>query len=150
MRALSAAIGLLALAPLAPALGGVMVTGAGQGDYLSGDGATACPAVPFTAQVLYLPDGRGMMDDVFLGTGACLGLVGTTAILAGVAVNTTQAMPVQVRFFCVGTEAAGMHCEAMQGGTLLVADVGPYAGPGSLVALSTRGAFRFDGAFVAV
>lgn len=150
MRVLLGLLAALAMAATAPALGGLLVTGAGFGTYASNDGATVCADAPFTAQALYTPDGRGSLTSAFAGVTTCTGTLGATLIAGGVALNGTQAPPVQLVFFCTGSEAAGMHCEVLQGDTLITADVGPYAGPGSLVALGTRGAYRFDGAFTAV
>jgi hypothetical protein len=136
---------LLAVLP-GQAVGGVATHGAGFGTYRTNDGSVVCPGAPFVVEVAYLPDGRGSMHSEF----DCGTTVGTTAILGGARVDTTRTPPVELVFFCAGAEATGMRCEAQAGPTLITADVGPYAGPGSTVTLSTRGGFMFDGSFTAV
>lgn len=147
MRALLPLALLAALASPSLAAGGLVVGGAGLGTFATSDGAAVCPGSPFAAQVAYLPDGHGALVTEFVGS--CLGRAGGTAIAGQVAVNGTASPPVRITYYCVGTEAAGLACEGTVGGTTITAQVGPYAGPGGMVTLSTRGSYRFDGAFLA-
>jgi hypothetical protein len=150
VKALLLAVAAAALAGPAAGAGGLALHGAGLGTYASNDGSQVCADSPFVVEVLYLPDGRGAMHSEFAGGGACLGLVGLTAVLGGARVDTLQSPPVELVFFCTGSEAAGLHCEGEAQGVPLTADVGPYGGPLGAMTLSTRGAFMFDGVFTAV
>jgi hypothetical protein len=121
--------------------------GAGVGLLAANDGSFVCPDSPFVVEVLYGPGGAVLHTYVL---GSCAGVVGLTFICCQAGLDTTQSPPYVLTFFCQGSEALGLHCEGTVGGTLVTADVGPSAGPGSMVSLRTRGTYAFDGSFLAV
>lgn len=137
----------LGLAAPAQPLAGVAPHGAGTGLLEANDGSFVCPDSPFAVEVLYLPGGAVLHTEVLA---SCPGVVGFTAICCRAALNSSASPPLEVTFFCQGSEAAGLHCEGSVGSTVVTADVGPSAGPGSTVSLSTRGTHRFEGSFLAV
>jgi hypothetical protein len=139
-------ISLLALLPSAPAAGGLATHGVGSGILQTNDGLTTCPNAPVAVQVVYATGGPVLTT----ATDGCVGVVGFTHVCCQIAFNSSQNPPLKITYFCAGSEAGGLHCEGTSNGVLVTADVGPYAGPGSLVTLNVSGAYRFHGTFTAI
>lgn len=138
--------GMAAFALPGQGLGGVAVQGMGSGTFVRG--TQVCPGSPFTAQAVYLPDGNGSMHAEVASS--CPVNAALAAMCCRLEVNSSQEPVFRFEFLCHGSEAAGLRCAAQLRNLTLLADVGPYAGPGSVVSLHLEGTFRFDGSFTAV
>lgn len=118
------------------------VAGAGFGTL--SDAFGVCADQPFVAQVVYLPQGKGLATWQFGANPACPTAVSGGLVFGTVHVGTNP--PAQVNYFCSGDSLNGLFCS----GESVTVRVGPYPGPGSMVSFDVvSDDYRLVGRFLA-